>query len=156
MGGVPNVPGPSPTLGSLGPSHQWRHKSRASLRGPLCAHGVAGTSQGEVRDKIGSELGVRPDGIIPTIRSLPKAGEMDGLRVRIAGLIRDDDGLQAQVADRNRRLEEAEGCAAAAEARVVAAEEGHIWAEAESTKWHSISRKFFDSLGFAGDVVTKA
>ena len=50
MGGVPNAPGPSPTLGSLGPSHQWHHKSRASLRGPPCAHGVAGTPQGEVRD----------------------------------------------------------------------------------------------------------
>ena len=52
MGGVPNAPGPSPTLGSLGPSHQWHHKSRASLRGPPCAHGVAGTPQGEVRDKV--------------------------------------------------------------------------------------------------------
>ena len=41
--------GPSSILGSLGPSHQWRHKSRASLRGPPCAHGVAGTPQGEVR-----------------------------------------------------------------------------------------------------------
>ena len=50
MGGVPNAPGPSPTLESLGPSHQWRHKSRASLRGPPCAHGVAGTPKGEVRD----------------------------------------------------------------------------------------------------------
>ena len=50
MGGIPNAPGPSPTLGSLGPSHQWHHKSRASLRGPPCAHGVAGTPQGEVRD----------------------------------------------------------------------------------------------------------
>ena len=50
MGGVPNAPGPSPTLGSLGPSHQWRYKSRAPLRGPPCAHGVAGTPQGEVRD----------------------------------------------------------------------------------------------------------
>ena len=53
MGGVPNAPGPSPTLGSLGPSHQWCHKSRASLRGPPCAHGVAGTPQGEVRDNLG-------------------------------------------------------------------------------------------------------
>src|SRR6202048_4534206 len=43
-------PGPSPTLGSLGPSHQRRHKSRVSLRGPPCAHGVAGTPHGEVRD----------------------------------------------------------------------------------------------------------
>ena len=50
MRGVPNAPGPSLTLGLLGPSHQWCHKSRASLRGPPCAHGVAGTPQGEVRD----------------------------------------------------------------------------------------------------------
>src|ERR1700738_2522295 len=35
-------PGPSPTLGSLGPSHHWRHKSWVSLRGPPCAHGVSG------------------------------------------------------------------------------------------------------------------
>src|ERR1700738_3947786 len=42
--------GPSPTLGSLGPSHQWRHKSRVSLRGALCAHGVSGTPHGEVRN----------------------------------------------------------------------------------------------------------
>ena len=56
MGGVPNAPGPSPTLGSLGPSHQWRHKSRASLRGPPCAHGVAGTPQGEVRDTLFERL----------------------------------------------------------------------------------------------------
>ena len=53
MGGDPNAPGPSPTLRSLGPSHQWHHKSRASLRGPPCAHGVAGTPQGEVRDNDG-------------------------------------------------------------------------------------------------------
>ena len=48
MGGVPNALGPSSTLGSLGTSHQWHHKSRASLRGLACAHSVAGTSQGEV------------------------------------------------------------------------------------------------------------
>ena len=74
---------------------------------------------------------------------------MDGLRIRIAGLINDNDRLQTQVADQNRRLEEAEG-------RAAAAEEGRIRAEAESTKWHGVSRKFFDSLGFAGNVVTKA
>ena len=28
--------------------------------------------------------------------------------------------------------------------------------ESESTKWHGVSRKFFDSFGFPGDVVTKA
>ena len=110
----------------------------------------------EALERIGSKLGVRPEGIIPTIRSLPKAREMDALKARIAGLINDNDGLQIQVADQNRRLEEAEGRAAAVEARVAAAEEGRIRAEAESTKWHGVSRKFFDSLGFPGDVVTKA
>jgi hypothetical protein len=45
-------PGPSPTLGSLGPSHHRRHKSRVSLRGPPCVHGVSGTPHGEVRDTI--------------------------------------------------------------------------------------------------------
>ena len=44
--------GPLPTLGSLRPSHQQRHKSRVSLRGPPCAHGILGTPHGEVRDKI--------------------------------------------------------------------------------------------------------
>jgi hypothetical protein len=34
-------PVPSPTLGSLGPSHHRRHKSQASLRGPPCAHDVS-------------------------------------------------------------------------------------------------------------------
>ena len=35
-------PGPSFTLGSLGPSHHWRHKSWVSLRGLPYAHGVLG------------------------------------------------------------------------------------------------------------------
>ena len=52
MGGVTNALGPSPTLGSLGPSHEWRHKSWASLWGPPCAHGIAGTPQREVRDTV--------------------------------------------------------------------------------------------------------
>jgi hypothetical protein len=43
-------PGPSPTLGTLGHFHHWRHKSRVSLRGPPCAHGVSGIIYGEVRD----------------------------------------------------------------------------------------------------------
>jgi hypothetical protein len=42
--------GPSSTVGSLGPSHQWRHKSQVSLRGLSCAHGVGGTPHGEVCD----------------------------------------------------------------------------------------------------------
>ena len=51
-------------------------------------------SMEEALEQIGSELGVRPEGIIPTIWSLPKAKEMDALRARIAGLINDNDGLQ--------------------------------------------------------------
>jgi len=43
-------PGPSPTLGSLGPSHQRRHKSPVSLQSPPCVQGVSGTPYGEVRD----------------------------------------------------------------------------------------------------------
>jgi hypothetical protein len=43
-------PGPSPTLRSLRPSHHRRHKSRVSVRGPPCAHGVLGIPYGEVRD----------------------------------------------------------------------------------------------------------
>jgi hypothetical protein len=46
-------PGSSSTLGSLGPSHHRRHKSRLSLRGPPCAHGVSGIPFGEVRDTYG-------------------------------------------------------------------------------------------------------
>ena len=114
-------------------------------------------------EQIGSKLGVSPDQIIPTIRTLPKAQEVDGLRVRIAGLISENDQLQTQVADRNRRAEAAEAQtlaaearAAAAEVRATAAEEARIRAEAESTKWHGVSRKFFDSFGFPGDLVTKA
>ena len=44
-------------------------------------------------EQIGSKLGVSPDQIIPRIRSLPKAEEMEGLRVRIAGLISENDRL---------------------------------------------------------------
>ena len=121
-------------------------------------------------DQIGSELGVSPEEIIPTIRTLPKAQEVDGLRIRIASLISENSRLETQVADRNRRAEAAEvqtlvaasqasaaeARAAAAEARAAAAEEARAFAESESTKWHGVSRKFFDSLGFPGDVVMKA
>ena len=44
-------------------------------------------SMEEVLEQIGSELGVGPEGIIPMIRSLPKAREVDVLRARIVGLI---------------------------------------------------------------------
>ena len=43
-------PGPSPTLESLGSSHQRRYKSRVSLWGPLCTHDVSGTPHEEVRN----------------------------------------------------------------------------------------------------------
>jgi hypothetical protein len=49
--------GPSPTLGSLGPSHHRRHKSRVSLRGPPCALGVSGIPFGEVRDILKAGIG---------------------------------------------------------------------------------------------------
>ena len=127
-------------------------------------------SMEQALEQIGSELGVSPDQIIPTIQTLPKAQEVDGLRVRIARLISENDRLQTQVADRNRRAEAAEAQtlataalasaaearAAAAEVHATAAEEARIRAEAESTKWHGVSWKFFDSFGFPGDVVTKA
>ena len=121
-------------------------------------------------DQIGSELGVSSEDIIPTIRTLPKAQETDGLRIRIASLVSENGRLEKQVADRNRRAEEAEAQtlvaasqasaaearAAAAEARAAVAKEAEALAESESTKWHGVSRKFFDSFGFPGDVVTKA
>ena len=123
-------------------------------------------SMEQVLDQIGSELGVSPEEIIPTIRTLPKAQEVDGLRIRIASLISENGRLEIQVADRNQRAEAAEAQtlvaasqasaakarAAAAEARAAAAEEARAFAESESTKWHGVSRKFFDSLGFLGEV----
>ena len=117
-------------------------------------------------EQIGSELGVSLEEIIPTIRTLPKAQEVDGLRIRIASLISENSRLEIQVADRNRRAEAAEAQtlvapsqASAAEARVAAAEARAAAAEeaeSESTKWHGVSRKFFDSFRFPGHVVTKA
>ena len=44
----------------------------------------------EALEQIGSELGVRPNGIIPMIRSLSKAREMEELRTRIAGLLKEN------------------------------------------------------------------
>ena len=50
-------------------------------------------SMEKVLEQIGSELGVGPEEIIPTIRSLPKVQETEGLRVRIASLITENDRL---------------------------------------------------------------
>ena len=47
-------------------------------------------SMEEALEQIGSKLGVRPNRIIPTIRSLPKAIEMEELRARIAGLLKEN------------------------------------------------------------------
>ena len=121
-------------------------------------------------EQIGSELEVSPEEIIPSIQTLPKAQEVDRLRIQIASLISENGRLETQVADRNRRAEAAEAQTlvaalqalaaeahtAAAEARTATAEEARALAESESTKWHGVSWKFFDSLGFPGDVVTKA
>ena len=60
-----------PTLGSLGPSHQRRHKSWVSLRGPLCAHGVLGTPHGEVRNTYLHQTKSMPSWIIFVIVELP-------------------------------------------------------------------------------------
>ena len=127
-------------------------------------------SMEQALDQIGSELGVSLEEIIPMIRTLPKAQEVDGLRIRIASLISENGRLETQVADRNRRAEAveaqtlvtasqastAEARVAAAEACAAAVEEARAFAESKSTKWHGVSRKFFDSLRFPGDVVTKA
>ena len=104
-------------------------------------------------EHIGSELGVSPEEIIPTIRTLPKAQEVDGLQIRIASLISKNGRLETQVADRNQRAEAAEAQtlvaasqasaaearAAAAEARAAGAEEARALAESKSTKWHGVS-----------------
>ena len=115
-------------------------------------------------EQIGSELGVSSEDIIPTIRTLPKAQEVDGLRIRIASLISENSRLETQVADLNRRAEAAEAQTlvvalqasvaeartATAEARAAAAEEAQALAESESTKWHGISRKFIKLLRISG------
>ena len=44
------TPGPSPTLGSLEPSHHRRHNSQVSLWGPPCGHGVTGICYGKVHN----------------------------------------------------------------------------------------------------------
>ena len=86
-------------------------------------------SMEQALEQIGFELGVSPDQIIPTIRTLPKAEKVDGLRVRITRLISENDRLQTQVTDWNRRAEVAEAqtlaavaLASAAEARAAAVE----------------------------------
>ena len=70
-------PGPSPTLGSLVCSPQWRYKSRKSLRGPPCAHGLSGTLYGEVCDTHPYQMELMPSSTIlvvgPPILKLPSS-----------------------------------------------------------------------------------
>ena len=181
------VPSGSPPVRSRGPSSpvplepqprerqpdtqpEWVDKPFASIARGFRQARNQYESMEKALEQIGSELGVSPEEIISTIRTLPKAQEVDGLQIRIASLISENGRLETQVADRNRRAEAAEAQtlvaasqasaaearAVAAEARAAAAEEARALAESESTKWHGVSRKFFDSLGFPGDVVTKA
>ena len=70
-------------------------------------------SMEEALEQIDSELGVRPNGIIQKIRSLPKAREVEELKARIAGLLKENADLQTQVADQDRKIEEAEARATA-------------------------------------------
>ena len=74
---------------------------------------------------------------------------MEDLRARIAGLLKENSEVKTQVADRDAKVKEAEALAAAAV-------EEKVRAKAEREKAATISRKFFDFMGFVGDVVTKA
>ena len=88
--------------------HEWVEKPFVDVARSIRQARIQYESMEEALEQIGSELGVRPNGIIPTIRSLPKAREMEELRARIAGLLKENAEVQAQVADRDRKLEEAE------------------------------------------------
>ena len=149
----PQQPAPRPEAQPEGrqleEGQEWVEKPFIGVSRSIWQARIQYKSMEEALEQIGSELGVRPNEIIPTIRSLPKAREMEELKARIAGLLKDNAGLQAQMEDRDRKLVEAE-------AQVAAVVEERIRAEVESMKWHGGSRKSFDSVGFAGDVVTKA
>ena len=83
------------------------------------------------------------------IESLPKAREVEDLKARIVGLLKENGELKRQVADRDAKVKEAKALASATV-------EEKVRAEAEHEKAATISRKFFDFVRFAGDVVTKA
>ena len=67
----------------------------------------------EALEEIGTELGVEPRQIMQQIRSLPKAREVEDLRARIAGLLKENGELKTQVADRDAKVKEAEALTAA-------------------------------------------
>ena len=93
---VPPEPQPRPQQPNPHPegSQEWVDKPFVSIARGFWQARNQYESMEQVLEQIGSELGVSPDQIIPTIRSLPKAQEMDGLQVGIAGLISENDRLQ--------------------------------------------------------------
>ena len=142
-------PDSQPQGARLEKGQEWVEKPFVDVSRSIRQARIQYESMEEALEQIGSELGMRPKGIIPMIRSLSKAQEMEELRAQMVGLLKENVDVQAQVADRDRKLEEAE-------ARAATVMERRIRAEAESEKWHGVSQKFFDSVGFTGDVVTKA
>ena len=66
----------------------------------------------EALKEIGAGLGVEPKQIMLKIQSLPKAKEVEELRNRIAGLLKENADLQTQVADRDWKVKEAEALVA--------------------------------------------
>ena len=142
-------PDPQPQGAQPKRGQEWVEKPFIDVLRSIWQAQIQYESMEEALEQIGSELGVRSNGIIPKIRSLPKAREVEELRAWIARLLKENADLQTWVADRDRKIEEAE-------AQTAVAVEEQTRAEAKREKWHGVSRKFFDFVGFAGDVVTKA
>ena len=92
---------------------EWVEKPFATVATSFRQARMQYQSMEEALEQIGSELGMRPNGIIPKIRSLPKAWEMEELMARIAGLLKENADLQTQVADRDQKAKEVEARAAA-------------------------------------------
>ena len=103
----------------------------------------------EALEEISAELGVEPKRIMQHIRALPKAREMEDLKARIDGLLKENTELKTQVADRDAKVKEAEALTAAAV-------EEKVRAEADREKAVTMAKKFHALVGFAGNVVTKA
>ena len=104
----PVPPAPQPREQQLENRPEWVNKPIASIAQGFRQARDQYESMETALEQIGSELGVSPEEIIPTIRKLPKAQEVDGLRIWIASLISENSRLETQVVDRNRRAEAAE------------------------------------------------
>ena len=83
------------------------------------------------------------------IRAHPKAREMEDLRARIDGLLKENAELKTQVADQDVKVKEEKALSAAAF-------EKKVWAQVEREKAVTRAKKFHTFMGFAGDVLTKA